>query len=376
MVFNFLLILFTLLLYLIINNIHVEKEKRKIYFLRIIFIVFFILVAFREMTIGNDTQMYLNLFKKCSVHKWSMVKTGGYFEVGYLALNTIISYISNNPRFFMVIMSGIFNYCSYKFIKDNSNNYLFSCIMYICLLFIYTSMTMMRQFTALSILLLGTKYAKEKKLIKFFLIVLLASLFHSSAYVALLYYLIYNMKYTKNKVFIIVIIGIIASVNIGSFFDYIANFIGRVNYYSDRVDSNSVSNVIYTIIYFLMYLFALYEINKSNNNAGDKRKKDFYLLSLLFAAIINMLGIKMNIMSRVALYFDVLTIVSLPNIIHDNVYNIDNRKKINIAFLLVFTLYSSTIIYYKPNWNSAYNYKSCLFPHDDYICSYNNEYIF
>lgn len=368
MLFNLSLIIFIMILYTILNGTKKKSKKKDLAFLRIVFILFFILVASREMTRGNDTQMYLRVFNECSIYKWSLLKTSGYMEYGYIFLNILISYISKSARFFLVVMAAIFNYSSYKFIKDNSKNYFLSCIMYIGLLFLYTSMTMMRQFTALSILLLGIKFAKEKKVIPFVLIVLFASLFHSSAYVALLYYPIYNIKYTKKKFLLIAVIGVIVSINIGTVFDYVLSIIGRVNYYSHRVGSDSISNFVYTIIYGFMFVFGLYEIRKNNKTKKLDKNNNFYLMSLLFATIINMLGINMNIMSRVALYFDILAIISIPNLISDNVTNEINRKAINILFVVFFVSYSSTIIYFKPEWNTAYNYKSCIFPKSGYIC--------
>ncbi len=366
MIFNITLILSIIILYLFFIGTRISKNKELI-FLRIVFIAFFILVAFREMTMGNDTQMYLRLFKECSLYKWDIYKFDSYFENGYLTLNILLSYISDSSRFFMIVMSGIFNYFWYKFIKENSNNYLLSVIMYIGLLFFYTSMTMMRQFTALSIMLYSTKFAREKKIIPFLFLVILASTFHSSAYVAILYYPILNMKFNYKIAFIIIIIGILASLNIGPLFDFIASIIGRTNYYTNRVGSDSISNIIYTLIYGIMLIFGLYEINKRNNNKNNK-ENNFYLYSLLFAMLINMLGINMNIMSRVALYFDALAIISFPNLIQENISIINNKRIINIVFIIFFILYSSSIIYFKPEWNSAYNYKSCIFPKDGYVC--------
>ena len=367
MVFNIFLIIFIISLYLVLKSTRFNKDK-ELLFLRIVFILFFILVASREMTIGNDTSMYLKLFKECSLYKWHLLKTRMYFESGYLVLNILLNYISNDSRFFIVIMSGIFNYFWYKFIKDNSKNYLLSCIMYIGLLFLYTSMTMMRQFTALSILLFSTKFAKGKKLMPFVLLVLFASLFHSSAYIAILYYPIFNMKFSRKKMILVFVIGVLAALSIGSLFDSVANLIGRVNYYSNRVGSNSISNIIYTLIYGIMFVFGLYEVNKKNNNNRNNIENNFYLNSLLFAMVINMLGINMNIMSRVALYFDSLAIVSFPNLIYENINNVNNKKIINSLFIIFFICYSSSIIYLKPEWNSAYNYKSCIFPKENYIC--------
>ena len=369
MIFHLSLILVTFILYLIFNSFkRLSKNRSDELFLKVIFILFFILVASREMTIGNDTQMYLNLFEKCAQLKWNAVSFDGYFEGGYLILNVLISYISSNKRFFMVVMSAIFNIICYFFIKKNSKDYLLSTIMYVCSLYLYTSMTMMRQYLALMIILSSFKFIKEKKLIKYLLSVAFASLFHSSVWLTLLFYPIYHMKYTKKRVFIIIIVSIIATLNIGPVINFIYSIIGRTNYYTSRIGSDSLANTLYTIVSLVMYIFAIYEIRKKAKNKETDDNNDFYLYILLFATCTNLIATNMNVLSRAVTYFSFLSIIALPNIIKNNIVEKNNLKICYLIIYSVFILYSCTIIHFRPEWNSAYNYKSCIIHRSNYIC--------
>ena len=80
---------------------------------------------------------------------------------------------------------------------------------------------------------------------------------------------------------------------------------------------------------------------------------------MLFAVAMNMIGINLNILARVSLYFNALTIVALPNIITKNLKLIKNKKMVNLALILFYLLYSTVIIVFRPEWNSAYNYDIC-----------------
>ena len=106
MIFNLSLLLIILLLYFFthLKNSY-SKQKKDYLFLRITFIIFFILVSFRAFNIGNDTLTYLNFFEKCAKYKWEIVSFDGYYEGGYIILNILISYISLHPRFFLIVMS-------------------------------------------------------------------------------------------------------------------------------------------------------------------------------------------------------------------------------------------------------------------------------
>ena len=368
--FNIGLIISILLIYIGVNSMkNLKREKRESVFLFLSFLLFFILTGWREMTVGNDTQSYINLFKICSTIKWEVINIYTYFETGYLILNILISYISSSSRMFMMIVSLIFNMITYKFIKENSYNYLLSVIMYVCLLFFYSSMTMLRQFFSILIILSGFKYVKKKKIIHFIFTVILASFFHSTAWLALLIYPIYHIKYKKKYVIIIFVASFITILNLGSIFTTISNLIEKNSTYMDNLGDKNMANTLYAITYFLMYLFAIYEIYKNEKDGKiNDENNNFYLYSLLMAAVVNMIAINMNVLSRAALYFNIFSIISLPNIIHNNVKNIYNKKILNVAILLIFVIYSNTIIYFRPEWNSAFNYKSCIIKKNGYIC--------
>lgn len=363
MEFNIFVILLLIILYYITHlSKRFKKETSDNIYLSLVFIIFTIIVASREMNVGNDTQMYLNLFENCATNKWGIAKSGGYFEIGYLIFNILISYISPNPRFFMIVMSIIFNYVIYSFIKKYSNNCLLSTISYVGLLFFYTSMTMMRQFLAITIFLYSFKYIKEKKFLKYFISVVIASQIHSSAWIGLLLYPIYNAKFTKKRMSFIILIGIIGTVFIGPLANFVYSLLGRTNYYTDRIGSESISNVIYTLIYLIMFIFT-YFVTKNK----EIKNRNFYLYSLLMAAVFNMLAINMNILARAAEYFNILSIIVLPNVIN-SIEIKKNRLFISTVFVIFLVCYSTTIIVYRPNWNSAFNYKSCLIPQKDYVC--------
>jgi len=193
-------------------------------------------------------------------------------------------------------------------------------MIFIGLLFFYTSMNTIRQYMAISVILLGFKFVKNKKIIPYLITILIAYLFHSSALVGLLIYPIYNTKYTHLRVIIIFAIAIVANVFVSDIINYIYNLLGRINYYDSRVGQENIANMIYMIIYFIMFLFSLFEIKK---NKEDYSKKSFYLYVFVMSSAFSLIAMNMNVLARVTTYFNVFSIICLPNIIEDNI------KKIN-----------------------------------------------
>ena len=362
MIFNLLLCTIIVLLYVFIHLGRSSKENKDKWFLFFAFIIMFFLVATREMTVGNDTSVYINLFKNCNVYKWSILNMNTYYERFYLICNILINYISHSPRFFLYLMSFIFNYSVYKFIKENSKNYLMSVLMYINLLFFYQSMTMMRQFLALSIILLfAYKYVKEKKFLKFILTIVVASLFHSSAIIAFFIYPIYHLKYNRRRVLYIIIGSIVLLLSLNYLYPLVSSLINREPYYLNMVGETKLGNIISTLVYLVMYIFSLFIVKQSK-----RQENGFFLYSLIFAAAIYFVSINMAVLSRASQYYSIFAIISLPNIVEENIKR--SRWFINSIIMFFMMSYASIIMIYRPEWNSAFNYKTCIIQKGGYIC--------
>ena len=339
-----------------------RTQKRELLFLRLVFLAFFVIMATRGFTIGTDTPMYLKLFKKCAQGMWGVVKFGGYFEPGYLALNVILSYLSKRMRFFIVITSLIICGSFYRFIKENSKNYFLSVLIFVGLLFIYSAMNITRQFIAISIVLLGFKYIKEKKLIEYILVVVAASFFHSSAWTALIVYPLCNLKYSRAKIVLLSMIGIVAAIMIESISNSFMNMIGRTNYYESRIGVSNMGNLFTSLLFLTAFVFARFVVAKKKGEQERFSDEDsMYLLTLFGTSVISFVGVQMDVMSRTICYLSILSMISIPNI--TEIYLLKNSKnKLIIVTLIVLLLfsYSSGIIILKPEWNTAYDYKSCL----------------
>lgn len=343
---------------------HISTRSKKLndnLFLVISFFILFIFVAFRKTNIGNDTTEYIKIFKNICTYKWDFLNMNSRYEVGYIVINVLLSYISSNARFFLVIMSFIFNFSVYKFIKENSKNYLFSVIIYINLLFFYQSMTMMRQFLALSVILLSFNFVKEKKFIKYFFAVLLAATFHTTAILGIFIYPMYNMKFYEKRVFLFSIITIFAFMILDKVFPYLAMITNRGEFYNQTVGEIKLANIILFLIYLTFLIFSLVIVSKK-----EQKSNHFYLYNFTFSALFYALSIHTAVLARAGQYFAIFSIISLPNII---CYNIKNKKLIyEFVISLFLILYSSIIMIYRPEWNSAYNYESCIGSWHDINC--------
>lgn len=364
--FNAALVFIIIVLYFAIySNKRINEETRKKLFLVICFFLFFILVGFRSFETGSDTPTYLKSFRDAVTLRWGHISKTR-FEVGYGTFEVLMGYVTTSGRIFLLVLSAIFNYGVYRFIKKYSDNYLLSVIMYVCLLFFYFSMTGLRQFFAIILILYSFRYVKTKKIIPFILSIVLASSFHVTSMICLLLYPMYHMSFTRLKSFMLICVAILMMLIISSASESIFAAIGWDYSYGIRENDYSLANLLYFLMYGLMFVLSL-SLRGRCNSSQQKKSIDFYIYVFLISALINLIAIRMNVLARLAEYFTIFSIVALPNIIHNTC---NQRKELDynliiIAFLL---MYSTTIIVNRPEWNTAYNYKTCLMPDNGYIC--------
>ena len=355
-----------LLLIILYCVTHLKKFKNNdLLFLRIFFVILFIVVGSRQFYVGTDTPMYLSLFEKCSQYKWHIFGMTSYFEKGYLFINIILSYLFTNKSIFLYLFSFIFNFSIYKFIKNNSNNYFLSSFMYIGLLYVYLSMTMYRQFCALILVLLAYKYLKKEKIIPFLLFVFMATLFHSTAWIGLLLLAAKKLKLNYKSIIILSIAAIISYIYIGSVANFVTNLIGRTNYYTNRIGSNNMANILYTFVYFSMFLFSYFSTKRKKE---ENKESQVYINIMFFATLVNFIAINMDIFSRASIYFNIFSIIAVPNILVLNYKKVFNRRVISFVLCLALLLYSTIIIKFRPEWNTAFDYKSCIIEKDNNQC--------
>ncbi|MBQ3047951.1 MAG: EpsG family protein, partial [Clostridia bacterium] len=238
------------------NNTNVEKEN-KIFF--ILSAVVLILVAgLRSRYIGtSDTDSYATTFENLSAY----TSFGSYFsgvyekgkpfifsEAAFHLFCYLLGKISSNPQLLILTTSAINILSALFFIKNNSKNTEISTIGYVCLGSFSFSMNGMRQALAMSMCLLGYEFVKRKKFIPFCLTIILATLFHKTAFVFLIVYFVYNMKWNKiNVTFLLIsLAAFVLFVNkIAAVFDELVD-----KNYSEE-DSFSSGGYVSVLIYLL-----------------------------------------------------------------------------------------------------------------------------
>lgn len=349
----YILIIYIILMAIFLNDINL-KNKSTIY-LFIVFIILIILASFREKNIGNDTSVYMDLFTKLQIVdlKYYLDR----YEIGYLLLNKFVGMLSKEPQSILIVTSIIILSSYAIFIKKYSKNVYISTLLFFLLGHFGSSMNTIRHQFAILIIFFSYKYIKNRHLIKFIIIIFIASLFHSTAIIFLVAYPVSKLKIKPKEILCIGFITLIVYTSFSSIFKILLSGIDKYSYYlnSDYLNGEMrLATIINIMISLSIIIFglAVKKIEKAEFDDDTRIMTSFLIISVC----INIISLKFNLLDRVAKYFDIFSIVYLPNILI-LIKNRERRYIYSILIIILFFLYSLSIQYFRPEWNRVFPYK-------------------
>ena len=269
------------------------------------FLPIFFVSAFRDKTVGSDNRgIYYSSF---------IESTRGiddnHFELGFKTLVKVIAFVTDNYQWFDIITSFIILGLVFYVIERDSKNIAYSYLLFVITGMYVYSLSGIRQYVAIAIMLAGFKYIFEKKLGKYILCIVFASLFHTGILVAIVLYFLVN---SKKRIFTPrVMIGSLLVLFVGR--QIVSVIIGKLlwgtRYYGYLV---SISSSVFQKVVFILQVGILVIMMLSYKSAvNDKKYMLAYWSQSLSVAMVLFTGIIPEI-SRVAWYFMAYQIVGIP----------------------------------------------------------------
>ncbi|WP_314875128.1 EpsG family protein, partial [Actinomyces oris] len=166
---------------------------------RVILVVAFVaFVAFssmRAVSVGNDTIEYHRVFEEIkATTSLEEAFTVSRFEYGYVLLNYLVSRITDSFNILLLIISVFVYGSAVLFIKRYAANYSLAVLLAFGISAFYDFTLFTRQSVAVAIFLLAVPALMERKLLRYALLIALASQFHLSALLLLVIYLVSAMR--------------------------------------------------------------------------------------------------------------------------------------------------------------------------------------
>lgn len=191
-----------------------KNKIEKILFLGLAILIPTLVAAFRSDIIGTDVRTYVEPIQDWANSNSSYANFINYngalvngetfsrFEKGYVSLIYFCSKVTRNISFNLFISELIIVFCTlYGLIKFNKTRKI-SIVLGLFIfytIFYNMSFNMIRQSIAMFMLFFGFNYLLKEEWLKYLVVVILAYLFHNSAIIGLIFFILYYYLYDKKQ---------------------------------------------------------------------------------------------------------------------------------------------------------------------------------
>lgn len=226
-----------------------------------------------DTALYSDDWSYRNMFCRICESSFSELDIGSIEEPAFTLYTWLISRVSNDPQVFIFITSAITIVLFVRFIYKNSLDFTMSIFLFIAGGSFFTSMNIMRQYLAIGIVLQGYTFIKNKKLLPYVFIVLVAFLFHKSALFAIPCYFIMSQKSTNTNILLVYIVSIIVMTFSGPIIENLLSNSIFSEYTDDYLSDSSYGVGITRIAFYSLFEIPLIikrERILKNNSESDR----------------------------------------------------------------------------------------------------------
>lgn len=259
----------------------------------IFWIILFLMLIFRHETIGNDTKNYSYIFKEIAHSSWSK-SVGRSVEIGYTLLNKIVALFTTDFRWLLVITSLL----SICFVARAYIKYSDDTILTISLFITMSNFVLLfsgiRQAIAISLGFLAFECVKARKIIIFFVVVIIAMLFHTSAFMLVFMYPLYYARMTKK--WLLAIVPILAMVFIFNkqIFGVLSVILMNFTKYDAEISSTGAGTMLIVFIAFFAFSYIVPEETNLDEETVGLRNFLIFSVALQMLAPLHSLAMRMN----------------------------------------------------------------------------------
>ena len=320
-----------------------------------------LLASFRDENVGTDVAVYMKKIFYLAANSdtflnYSQMTT---IEFLYKVLNYIVACFSSNLHVFMFVAEFLIVsivYISIYYYREKIPMWL--AFLVFLLMYFNRSLNIVRQSIAIPITFLAFKYIKEKNIVKYVITIIIATLFHSSAFVAgmsyFIYYMLKNEKHTKFKTYLIIIIACLAIANYGTILSYlIYNAKILPMKYAIHIPTGEISIPLTESILKLMLILPILHCKKDLIKYNDDN--EFLIFMLVIDFILLQAGMLAPFVQRISFYFGYYYIYVIPQL-----YVFLNKKgysNINVIYIFILFIYWY-VVFVRMNYGETYPYTS------------------
>lgn len=293
----------------------------------------------------NDTYAYILLFNEAPSVADGIAQgiftdwTGNPMALLY---RSIIHELTNNYHIYFFFPALLNSFAVIKLFKRYSVNPALSVLIFFSLGTYVLYIAALKQSMAMFFLLMALPYAAEKKYVRFYLLVIVAVLFHTHAFMFAIVPFLFSKPWSKTTWIILaaVLFSMVTyDVTLGAFMNF-AQSIGALVAENEVFDGHSI-NVLRVLVYWVPAILAL--IFRKRLFSNSSQIENLFVNMSLVSAFILMIGLQegANLYARMAAYFEVGTAIALPWMFH----KLFEKRSAQIVTIIAGVLYFAYFAY-------------------------------
>ena len=173
-----------------------EYIKNNSLALPVFFLLLFLLLACRNIKIGNDTWTYRYFFRALSNANIKDI-LGGELEVGFSIMTWLIGQVTDNYQIYLALCSALIVIPISNLYKEDNRHIMLKISVFLNMSTFVMMFSGIRQAIAIALGALAYKYVKKKKLWKFLIVTVVAMGMHHSAFMILFMYPLYYARFER-----------------------------------------------------------------------------------------------------------------------------------------------------------------------------------
>lgn len=352
------------------------------------FFIALVVIAGLRYRIGTDSIVYENDYEdfpklwELNKFKFNLIR----YEPGFIVFASLPRTLSSDFMLFQLFQAFVVNAVIFWFIYKNTTRRFLALTLYFIILYLNLCTQVLRESLAVAIFLLAWPFFRDGKWLQYYLLALLATLFHTSAFLILIFPVfalpIFRsiFKVGIRTVYICIgffLLGLILQAAFKNFFSLLAlndRMVDRVNAYNSTNFVNGVLSPLgmcFTFIRLCLYpivaCYFLYQRKKYPDMEGSKLRKfkkrngRFETLVLL-GVYLSIISLTLSIFVRYYNYLGMFMIVAVSSWAFTKL-NINGKKlKLNFGYwiLILVPYFALNLNEYNASANKSGSLKSYM----------------
>lgn len=301
-------------------------------------LLFGILVFFAGLrgAFTADYQSYADYFSKICrsvpLIRILDITSGFSMEKGFVLLCKLIGYVSKSQVFFFTVVGALTVGLYFLGIRKMSAMPVLTVLLFVGVGDYYATYNLVRQLLAAALVFWGMSYFAEGKKWQPLLCVVGAVLLHRTALMVLPLSFFLQNRVCKKNIWIYCVIGVAAFVCLPMVVNLAQRVFAAYGNYSYGLGEGTINAVIPQLG---MLAFVAYSVFWGNCSFDPNEKKNRILINAaIFATLMQFLGLRIYIISRLAYYFKPAFWILVPNIVASYKSERDRRIVLILISLL------------------------------------------